>query len=142
MRNPRPSNIAGIARLFGGVVLALLVGVALLFEFHSGVESGELAVPSKYSSSPRVMVSPIHGAMIYYGLLVFYAVAGSACVAAPFIGAWQFWRADPIRRETMLFFFRPSRAWRSVNVWRSLFLFVVVPFVIFGFLFFFMDRYN
>ena len=110
----------------------------LLFQFHSGVVSGELAAPRKYSSSPSVMVSPMHGAMFYYGLLIFYAVTGSACIAMPFIGVRKFLRADPIRRETMLFSFRPSKARSSVNVWRSLFLFVVVPFVIFGFLFFFM----
>ena len=138
MQNPHRSNIAAIARLVGAIILVLLVGVVLLFQFHSGVVSGELAAPRKYSSSPSVMVSPMHGAMFYYGLLIFYAVTGSACIAMPFIGVRKFLRADPIRRETMLFSFRPSKARSSVNVWRSLFLFVVVPFVIFGFLFFFM----
>jgi len=138
MQNPHPSNIAVIARLVGAIVLVLLVVVALLIQFRSGVALGELAIPKKFGSSPSVMVSPMHGALFYYGLLIFYAVAGATCVAMPFIGAWRFWRADPIRREIMLFSFRPSKARNSVNVWRTLFLFVVVPFFIFGFLFFFV----
>lgn len=136
MHNTRPVKISVIVRVVCAFALAFLAGAVLLMHFYFGVALQELEVPRKYSSEPVVMVSPVRGALIYYGLMFFYAVAGVACIATSFFSAWRFWRADPIQREVLLFAYRPSKTRSSVNVWRSLFLFVVVPFVVFGFLFF------
>lgn len=118
------------------VFLALfLMGAMLLSVCYFGLVLGELEVPKKFSSDPTIIVTRTYGAFIYYFLLIVYFFFGFACIAISFFNVWKLWHATPMQREVMGMTFQPPKTRRRAKFGRSLFIFVVVPFVVFGFMF-------
>jgi hypothetical protein len=128
LREFRRKSIA-IVKLFG---LVIVVGGVGLFVWHLGISAlltGELEIPRKYSSTPKVIVTPQHAAGFYYGFLVLYLFFG----AGAFLGAvgltWRFLRGTPETREEMLALQTRLPKDQSRIILRSIIIFVFVPLV-------------
>lgn len=123
------SNLRGILSLIAISLGGFAMGALCLYLAYGAISSGQLKIPTKYSSSPTVFVTPSYGSVFYYGFLLIYAFAGFAFSSAPFMIAWRFWRATPDQRERMLTPHMHSTSKRPTRILRTLLLFVIVPLV-------------
>lgn len=131
MKNSSQFNGVTVFRVMGSMALLLLMGAALLQKAYGALSSGQFLLPRKFSG-PSIFVLARNEPIIFYGLLIFAVVVGIVLIALPFAVAWRYWQSNDVSRRIMLESFMPHRSGGARNLWRGLFLFGVVPLIVFA----------